>query len=114
MQITIFCKESDTPFIDRLDALAKQERMSRSALVMAALESHYQELLPLGKLLYSQGALSQRELNRALALQRVNPDKPLGKILVDEQIISEQEVEQALNTQSNALVSAVSNRQGVR
>ena len=61
--------------------------------------SHYREISKLGNLLVRQGALSEEDLHRALALQRKSGGLKLGEVMLELGICSVDDIMRNLDTQ---------------
>jgi len=102
MQLTVFYKDTDSYLIDKLENHAKQDRKSRSALIMTILESFFEGKLPIGEILKDQGAVSEQHLEQALSIQeQQKSDELLGEILIKKGFVSSKDITYAINIQDN-------------
>ncbi|MDD4780707.1 MAG: ATPase, T2SS/T4P/T4SS family [Tissierellia bacterium] len=58
--------------------------------------------IPIGQLLINSGYINQKQLDRALEVQRKMPDKKLGDILIDLDYVSEENMLKALSERLNS------------
>ncbi|GKS59216.1 chemotaxis protein CheA [Nitrospira sp.] len=98
----------DDSILSVLDTTPDPPVAAPSAAVAAPSPSHVRrtaddegDVKPLGAILVETGAVSQEELNNALAQQ-----KKVGEILVEQHVITPQQVAQALETQKHAEATA--------
>ena len=100
MQTTFYYPESDEYLMRMVDSKARRERRSRSAVVLAILEEHFEKGHRLGEILIDLGALSKADLARALELQKETfAEKLLGDVLVAEHGVEEESIARALMIQ---------------
>lgn len=97
MQVTLYFSEEDRYLIELVDEVARKERKSRSAVVLSILEQHFERDKRLGEILVDLRAISPREVEMALELQRKDGDgKRLGELLVEHGFVPPEEIERAL------------------
>lgn len=101
MQLTVFYKETDSYLIEKLERHAKQERKSRSALIMTILESFFEGNLRIGEILRDQGNISDQHLEQALTIQEQEPNELIGEILIKKGFASSKDINYAINIQDN-------------
>lgn len=100
MQTTIYYSEDDQFIIDQVERKARNERKSKSAVILSILERYFESDKRIGRILRDLGQLSESELRQSLELQaKDKSDKLLGEILVDKDFIKEADLERALAIQ---------------
>jgi metal-responsive CopG/Arc/MetJ family transcriptional regulator len=83
-----------------VDEKAERERKSRSAVIMAILESFLEQDKKLGEILVDMGVVTQSQLEEALKEQSEGTErKMIGEILVEKGWINDKQVWQALLVQ---------------
>ncbi len=100
MQVTMYFSEEDRYLIDLVDRKARLERKSRSAVVLSILEEHFEREKRIGEVLVDLGAVSPRQVEEALELQRqAKGARLLGEILVERGFVDEAALARALTIQ---------------
>lgn len=101
MQVTLYYNEEDKYILDLVDRIARQQRKSRSAVIMSILEEYFERDKRLGEILVDLGALSPARVDQALREQeREGHRRLIGEILVEKGWVRAQDVERALLIQS--------------
>jgi transcriptional regulator GlxA family with amidase domain len=96
----VYFGEEDAYLLRLVEAKSRQERKSRSAVILSIVEEHFEKGHLLGEILVDLGVLSAEDVARALDLQRSSlTEKLLGEVLADEHGVSEQQIERALEIQ---------------
>jgi len=103
MQLSIYYTKDDEWLIEKVEAEAKTQRKSKTAVILSILEKHFQKEKRLGEILGDIGFLSDEELTKALDIQKKKEKKRklLGEILLDEGFIEEKELRKSLSIQKN-------------
>ncbi len=103
MQTTIYFGDGDRYLLDLLDALARQERKSRSSMILTILEQHFERDRRVGEILIDIGAASSEHVERALRAQQAQSEwRPLGEIMIEQGSVSHQDVDRALLIQARS------------
>ena len=102
MQVTMYFSDEDKYLIDLVDEKARRERKSRSAVMLSILEQYFEEGKRLGEILVDLGAVSPREVEKALEIQRggSKSGKLLGEIMLENMFVDKTELERALVVQN--------------
>jgi len=102
MQVTLYYNDEDCYLLQLVDGKAERERKSRSAVIMAILESFLEQDKKLGEILVDMGVVTQSQLEEALKEQSEGTErKRIGEILVAKGL-AEGEVRRALLVQERA------------
>jgi len=102
MQLTLYYSEEDCYLLRLVDEKAQRERKSRSAVIMAILESFLEQDKKLGEILVDMGMVTQSQVEEALKEQNAGVvKKRIGEILVSKGL-AEEEVRRALLVQERA------------
>ena len=108
MQTSIFYKKEDQYIFEKVEKLAKTERRSNSAMVLAILEEYFEAGMRLGGILKDIKAATTAELRESLKIQEQGDyKKRLGRIMLEHNFIDENQLERALGIQK-----ALKNRGG--
>jgi len=100
VQVTMYLTEQDAYLLRLIDLKSRQERKSRSAVLLSIIEEHFEKGRRLGEILVDLGVLSEDDLTDALELQRSEfAGKLLGEVLADERGIDEEDIRRALTIQ---------------
>ncbi len=100
MQVTIYYSDEDAYLIKKVDLEGRQQRKSRSAVILSILEQYFQRNKRLGEILVDLGAVSHTDLSKALELQKNRfTEKLLGEILLEEELVAQSALERALMIQ---------------
>ncbi len=100
LQVTLYFSDEDAWLIRLVDAKARRERKSRSAVVISILEEYFEKGKRLGEILVDLEAVDPRAIEEALELQKDERGKLVGEILVEKGVVAEEAVEKALEIQS--------------
>ncbi len=100
MQVTLYYGEEDQYLLKLVDHQAERTRRSRSAVIMAILEEHFERNHRLGEILMDMGLATPQEVDRALNKQRDGWKQPIGEILAQEGVLSDRAVHRALLVQN--------------
>lgn len=102
MQLSVYYTKEDEYLIKRIEAKAKSQRKSKSAVIFSILEKHFEKEKKIGEILCDIGFLNDEKLTRALEIQRKEKrHRLLGEILLDENFIDGGDLERALSLQGN-------------
>ena len=100
VQVTVYFSDGDGYLLRLVDEESRQERKSRSAVILSIVEEHFEKGRLLGEILVDLGVLSEESLAHALDLQRsAFAEKLLGEVLATEQGVAEEEIQRALQIQ---------------
>lgn len=100
MQTSIYYQEEDQYIFDRVEELAKRERRSKSAMMLAILEEYFEAGRKLGEVLKDMKAITETELRESLSIQKEGVSgKRLGRIMVERKMIDEVQLNRALDLQ---------------
>ena len=100
MQTTIYYRDEDQYLIEKLEEKASRERKSKSACLLSILEKHFEAEKRVGEILSDLGALSKKDLQKALEKQEKEENgKKIGEILLEEDYIGESDLGRALEIQ---------------
>jgi len=101
VQVTMYFGEEDRYLIELVDRKARQERKSRSAVVLSILEEHFEREKRIGEVLVDLGAVTPRQVEEALELQnRAKGARLLGEILLERGFVDERALTRALTIQA--------------
>jgi hypothetical protein len=101
--VTTYYGEQDKYLLELVDKQARQERKSRSAVILSVLEEHYEREKKLGEILVDLGVVSPSDVQKSLELQKTTfTEKLLGEILAEQQGVDKQTIEHALMIQERA------------
>ncbi|MCK4420062.1 hypothetical protein KAV79_09665 [Candidatus Aerophobetes bacterium] len=96
MQTTIYYTGQDRYLINAIEDKARNERKSKSAVILSILEEYFMGK-KLGEILCEIGCIHNKQLSKSLELQRKEgKGKPLGQILLHESFITEEDLNRAL------------------
>ena len=97
MQTTIYYSEDDAYLIKQVDGKGQRERRSRSAVILAILEEHFESEKRLGNILLDLGVITHADLAKGVELQKTTfTEKLLGDIFLEAEIVPPEAVERAL------------------
>lgn len=100
MQTSIYYEKNDQYIFDKVEEIAKRERRSKSATVLAILEEYLEAGRRLGEVLKDMQAISEAELRESLSIQQERGDgELLGRIMVERKYIDEVQLHRALGLQ---------------
>lgn len=100
MQISIYYQEEDQYLLDKVKELAKRERRSKSATMLAILEEYFEGNKRVGEILKDMKAINSKELREALSKQKTNQKgRKLGEILLARGNLKEDQLIRALEVQ---------------
>ncbi len=100
MQISIYYQKDDQYLLDRVEALAKRERRSKSSAMLSILEEYFEAGKRIGEILKDMNAINTAQLHEALTEQRNKKEgKRLGEIMLEKKLINEKQLERALGIQ---------------
>ena len=110
MQITVYYKQKDKYLIDKINKMANQKRMSRSAVLLSIVEEYFESNKQLGEILVDMNFLSRKKLSKALELQREKNlqegrEIKLGEILLEKGWVTESQLNRALEVQNSKIRS---------
>jgi two-component system chemotaxis sensor kinase CheA len=109
VQATVYCSDGDAYLIQQVDAKARRERKSRSAVILSILEDYFEREKRIGEILIDLGALSHADLGKGLELQKTKfTEKLLGDILLEERLVDPEIIERALIIQGRHKESPIS------
>lgn len=101
MQVTIYHSKEDQFLLEMVDKKGRQERKSRSAIILSIVEEYFEREKKIGEILMDLGAVSQSDVAKGLKLQKNTfTEKLLGEILIEEEVVEKEAVERALTIQS--------------
>ena len=97
MQTTIYYSEDDAYLVKQVDSKGQRERRSRSAVILAILEEHFESEKRLGDILLDLGVITHADLAKGVELQKTTfTEKLLGDVLLEAEIVPPAAVERAL------------------
>ena len=100
MQTSIYYQKEDRYLFDKVEELAKWERRSKSAMILAILEEYFEAGRKLGGVLKDMQAITEAELRESLSIQKNGEnDRRLGRIMVERKLIDEVQPHRALSLQ---------------
>ena len=97
MQTTIYYSSDDAYLVKQVDSKGQRERRSRSSVILAILEEHFESEKRLGDILLDLGVITHADLAKGVELQKTTfTEKLLGDILLEAEIVPPEAVERAL------------------
>ncbi len=103
MQATLYYRDEDDYLLDLVDREAERRRTSRSGVIMAILEQHFEREKRLGEILVDMGVISPENVRAALEHQQSGKHpRPIGEILVEKGLAAHEEIRRALLVQERA------------
>ncbi|MBC7220335.1 hypothetical protein H5T55_02450 [Candidatus Bipolaricaulota bacterium] len=103
MQATLYYRDEDEYLLELVDREAERRRTSRSAVIMAILEKHFEREKRLGEILVDMGIISPENVRAALEYQQSGKHpRPIGEILVERGLAAHEEIRRALLVQERA------------